>query len=132
MKILEKNDEFIISGVSGVKSEQAFDPNNVKCAILQRNKQIQYFSRKPLLNCESSSERSPYYKQLGLYGMSKKSLKEFSSMKQGILELAEKVELLRWIEGGRKIFAAIIECDSISVDTPQDLVDVIDKVKSIN
>ncbi len=129
MKILEQEDDLIISGVSSVKSEQAFDPNNVKCAILQKSNYIQYFSRKPLLNSDETSNLSSYYKQLGLYGMSKESLKKFTSMKQGTLELAEKVELMRWLEDRNKIYAAIIDCDSISVDTPQDLVDVIEKLK---
>ena len=129
MFLLENDNDLIMSGVIPVKSEQAFDPNNVKCAILKKSNLIQYFSRRPLLNSDNDRKENSYYKQLGLYGMSKKNLISFSDLQQGNLELAEKVELLRWLENGKKILACILDCDSISVDTPQDLVEVLDKIK---
>ena len=48
------------------------------------------------------------------------------------LEKSEKVELLRWIENGYHIKACIINKESISVDTPQDLVNVIEKISLQN
>lgn len=128
MYLLENDIDLIISGVIPVKSEQAFDPNNVKCAILQHKNLIQYFSRKPLLNNEECKDVNQYFKQLGLYGMSRNNLAKFTTYQQGALELAEKVELLRWLENGKRISACTLNCDSISVDTPQDLVAVLEKV----
>ncbi len=121
----------IISGVSYVNSEQAFDPNIVKCALIQKDLSIQYFSRKPLLNFPNGEESNSYVKQLGLYGMTKVTLKEFALLEQGNLEKAEKVELLRWLENGHKVKGCIIDQETISVDTPQDLVDALDAIYSI-
>lgn len=120
----------IITGVSYVNSEQAFDPNIVKCALIKKDLSIQYFSRKPLLNFPNGEETNSYIKQLGLYGMTKETLKEFSLLEQGDLEKAEKVELLRWLENGNKVKGCIIDQKTISVDTPQDLVDALDVIYS--
>ena len=118
----------IISGISYVNSEQAFDPNIVKCALIKKDLTIQYFSRKPLLNFPDEKETLSYIKQLGLYGMTKETLKEFATLAQGDLEKSEKVELLRWLENGNKIKGCIIDQKTISVDTPQDLVDALDVI----
>ena len=116
----------IISGISYVNSEQAFDPNVVKCALLEKDLSIQYLSRKPLLNFPEGVDNLPYLKQRRLYGMTKNTLIRFAALAQGNLEKAEKVELLRWIENGEKIKGCIIDQKTVSVDTPQDLVNVLE------
>lgn len=126
---LETNKNLILNGITPVQSEEAFDPNNVKCAIIEENKKILYFSRKPLLNSDCKKNGNSYFKQLGLYAMSKNNLKRFASLSQSNLEKSERVELLRWIENGNEIKACIINKKSISVDTPQDLVSVIEKIE---
>ena len=130
---LEKDQNLILNGITPVNSEEAFDPNNVKCAIIKKNNKILYFSRKPLLNREDSNLNEPYYfKQLGLYAMSFNTLKKYAALSQSNLEKSEKVELLRWIENGYQIKACIINKESISVDTPHDLVNVIEKISLKN
>ena len=71
-----------------------------------------------------------YIKQLGLYGISKKNLKEFSSLPQGNLEKAENVELLRWIENKKLVTACFVAENTVSVDTPEDLKSVLEILKS--
>ena len=126
---LKVSKNLIINGITPVNSEEAFDPNNVKCAIIEENNKILYFSRKPLLNKDNTKDKKSYFKQLGLYAMTKDNLKKFASLKQGNLERSEKVELLRWIENGNHVKACIINKKSISVDTPQELVNVIKKIE---
>lgn len=126
---LEKNDNKIITGLTSVLSDEAFDPNNVKCAFIEKLHRVQYLSRKPLLNNQMDNGNPVYFKQIGLYAMSTINLKRFSSLKEGILEKSEKVELLRWIENGFELLGCKLNCNSISVDTPIDLVNVIAKLK---
>ena len=127
---LKHSQNEIISGVVPIKSEQAFDPNNVKCSLVQNYSKIQYFSRKPLLN--SIEDKKPsYYKQVGLYGMTTKTLEKFSKLPKGELEKAESVELLRWIENGYTVSSCLIENHTISIDTPADLVEVISLLNAI-
>ena len=127
---LNKNSKEIISGISYINSQEAFDPNIVKCALIKKNLSIQYFSRKPLLNFPDGEEINSYIKQLGLYAMTKETLKEFATLTQGDLEKAERVELLRWLEYGNKIRGCVIDQKTISVDTPQDLVDALEVIYS--
>ena len=57
--------------------------------------------------------------------MTYKTLKEFSNLPKGKIESAEKVEMLRWIENGYTILSCLINKETISVDTPHDLVKVL-------
>ena len=123
--LLLKEEDTIITCVSCIDSKEAFDPTNVKCAIIRRQNRIQYFSRKPLLNSSSSENKEKYYKQIGVYALSKRNLKKFSELSQGELEKAEKVELMRWLENGKSIACCFFKNSSISVDTPQNLVEVL-------
>ena len=126
--LLEKCDNVIINGVTEIKSEEAFDPNNVKCVLINDNQKIQYLSRKPLLNSSEKINDASYFKQLGLYAMSIKNLIKFNNLPKGKLEEAEKVELLRWIENNGELVPCLIKTNAISVDTPNDLVRVIDTI----
>ena len=126
---LKHNKKAILNCVCPIDSSSAFDPNNVKCALVNNKENIQYFSRKALLNSAEETESS-YFKQLGLYGMSKEVLIEFTNLIQGELEKAEKVELMRWLENKGEIKCLIVENKTISVDTPQDLVDAIDFINT--
>ncbi len=127
MKILEKSHNSILNCVCPVDSSEAFDPNNVKCALINKKQNIQYFSRKPLLN-NTEKDQDSFFKQLGLYGMSKKTLFEFNKLPQGNLEKAEKVELMRWLENKKEIKCCVVNNKTISVDTPQDLVELLDYI----
>ena len=126
--LLSDSEDLIINGITSINSEEAFDPNNVKCAIIQEHEKVLYFSRKPLLNKAEQEQGNNYFKQIGLYALSVKNLKKFASLPQSNLEKAEKIEMLRWLEYGYSIKSCLLNCKNISVDTPHDLVEVIDRV----
>ena len=125
------SNDIIINGVTSIGSEEAYDPNNVKCALVNKDKKIQYLSRKALLNKSDLDSGQSYYKQLGLYGMSREALNKFSTLPRGTLEQAEKIELLRWLENNNIILSCLIEQDNISVDTPIDLVNVLRRIEQL-
>ena len=62
-----------------------------------------------------------FYKHIGMYAYRMETLKEICKLKPSRLEKAEGLEQLRWIESGYRIKTAITEEESISIDTPQDL-----------
>jgi 3-deoxy-manno-octulosonate cytidylyltransferase (CMP-KDO synthetase) len=104
---------------------ELLDYNVVKVVFSQENMAM-YFSRNAipflrgldqkewLLNCN-------YYKHIGIYGYRTTVLKRISEMSPGILEKAEKLEQLRWLENGIKITVEVTDYESISIDTPKDL-----------
>ncbi|PIU82824.1 MAG: 3-deoxy-manno-octulosonate cytidylyltransferase [Elusimicrobia bacterium CG06_land_8_20_14_3_00_38_11] len=87
------------------------NPNNVK-VILNKNNFAIYFSRLPLPNS---------LKHIGLYVYKKNFLLKFAQMKQTPLELAEKLEQLRILENGYKIYVVKTKYKTIGVDTKSDL-----------
>ena len=62
-----------------------------------------------------------YYKHIGLYGYTRTALALFHSLPQSPLELAEKLEQLRYLENGVAIHVAETMFDTVGVDTAADL-----------
>ncbi|MBN1384988.1 MAG: 3-deoxy-manno-octulosonate cytidylyltransferase [Elusimicrobia bacterium] len=96
------------------KQKDILNPNNVKVIVDKSNFAV-YFTRYPLL------VQSCQYKHIGLYVFRKDFLLEFSKMKQTPFEIAEKLEQLRILENGYKIYVARTRYKTIGVDTPGDL-----------
>ncbi len=86
-----------------------------------------YFSRHPIpfiRESRSNLEKIRNYdifKHIGVYVYRKEILLRFTETPPTDLELAEKLEQLRFLEKGIKIKVVITEQESISVDTPEDL-----------
>ena len=115
------DDSTILNGVCILDPSKAFDPNNVKVAAGESGR-IVYLSRKAVKSFDSEHGLC-YVKQIGLYGFTKSALDKFSRMAQSPLEKSEKVEMLRWIESGNALLSCSLDCASVSVDTPEDLVE---------
>lgn len=112
-------------------SKELFDPNIVK-VVFSNQKKALYFSRQPipfLRDVEENMwvERWNYYKHIGIYGYRVKPLNEIVKLKTGKLEVAEKLEQLRWLEEGYQISVDTTDFESIAIDTPEDLLKIYNK-----
>jgi 3-deoxy-manno-octulosonate cytidylyltransferase (CMP-KDO synthetase) len=94
------------------------NPNVVK-VVTDRDGNAMYFSRSPLPF--SRGDRRPAYKHIGLYAYRRPFLLTLASLPRAPLEIAESLEQLRALEHGFRIRAVETQCDSIGVDTPEDL-----------
>ena len=101
-------------------AEEISDPNNVK-VVFGDNRIALYFSRSAIPYNRDSQENIKYYKHIGLYVYRYKVLQEFRNLKQSKLEKAEKLEQLRLLENGFRIYVELTENNSIGVDTAEDL-----------
>lgn len=60
-------------------------------------------------------------KHIGIYAYRTDILEGITQLKQGVLEQAESLEQLRWLENGYRIRVGKTKYESLSVDTPEDL-----------
>jgi len=98
----------------------AQDPSCVKVVTDFRGRAL-YFSRQPVPFYRDSSERRIFYKHIGLYAYTRAALSQFHRLPPGRLELAEKLEQLRFLENGIAIVVLETAHDTIGVDTEADL-----------
>ena len=98
---------------------EAGNPNTVK-VVARRDGRALYFSRSPIPFDRDGSGAS-YWKHLGFYAYRKDALEAFSSLPPSPLEIAERLEQLRFLENGIDIRVAESPSDTWSVDTAADL-----------
>lgn len=101
------------------------DPNTPK-VVCQKNGQAIYFSRSVIpylrdVDKDLWTTQHCYYKHLGVYAYRASVLEKITALDFGVLEQAESLEQLRWLENGYKIAAAVTHFETIGIDTPKDL-----------
>lgn len=111
--------------------EDIFNPNSPK-VVLSKDNFALYFSRNAIpfqrgADKENWKQNFPYYKHVGLYAYTRDALFSISKLETSLLERAEQLEQLRWLENGFKIKVAVTEYASYSIDTPQDIKDLISR-----
>ncbi len=105
------------------------NPNAVK-VVFGTDGNALYFSRQPIPFVRDTTpehwlERVEYYHHIGIYAYKAETLRRIHDLAQGRLECAESLEQLRWLENGMRIRVAVTHCErSISIDTPQDLLNL--------
>lgn len=107
-----------------VDDAAARDPNNVKVVTDEKGRAL-YFSRYPIPFDRDGTGGIRYYKHIGIYAYTRAALSLFHRLPQSSLELAEKLEQLRFLENGVPILVAETPHDTVGVDTEADLQRVI-------
>lgn len=103
----------------GLPPEGAGDPNTVK-VVTRADGRALYFSRSAIPFDRDGAGPSRR-KHLGFYAYTREALEAFSRNSPGPLEMAERLEQLRFLENGIDIFVAESPSDTFSVDTAEDL-----------
>ena len=101
------------------------NPNSPK-VVLDKESRAIYFSRSVIpylrgVEREDWLKQHTFYKHIGMYAFRSEVLREITSLPQSPLELAEKLEQLRWLENGYKIGVGISDVETVGIDTPEDL-----------
>lgn len=104
-----------------ISPAEAEDPN-VTCVVRDLAGYALYFSKLPVPNDrDGGSPGRPLYKHLGIYVFRSDFLVEYAALEPTPLERCEKLEQLRILENGERIMVIETDCDSIGVDSPEDL-----------
>ena len=91
------------------------NPNTPKVDWDKATGEAKMFSRKVI------PEGGPYYAHIGLYAYRADVLEQITQLPQSPLEIAERLEQLRWIENGYRIRVGVTDIQTIGIDTPEDL-----------
>lgn len=110
---------------------ELFNPNAVK-VVCDSKGQAMLFSRQaiPYIRGEEQQnwiEKGKFFKHLGIYGYRGSVLKKLAMLPTSELEQLESLEQLRWLWNGFKIQTKITMHEGVSIDTPEDLLKVINK-----
>ena len=108
---LLESDVGLITLCAPMKEEDQADPNTVKCVAT--DSKVHWFCRAPL----------PYgLWHIGMYGYSKKFLREYTYLNVYAEEKKESLEQLRWLQNGYKM--SIITTNEVvhEINTPEDLI----------
>lgn len=105
--------------------EELLNPNKPK-VVTGKNGRALYFSRSviPWLRGVEQDKwllQHNYLAHIGMYGYRKDILQEITQLEPGVLETAESLEQLRWLENGYTIQVATTSWSSMGIDTPEDL-----------
>ncbi len=112
------------------KDDEKTNPGVVKAVVAfidgARIGRALYFSRVAV-----PSGEGPLFHHIGIYAYRRNALERFVNLPRGILEQREKLEQLRALENGLRIYAARVDTCPIGVDTPADL-DIARKFLSVS
>lgn len=106
-------------------TDELFNLGEVK-TVFNKEMEALYFSRQPIPYFRNAAEpdwlqQQDYYKHIGIYAYRTDILEQISKLPVSVLEKAESLEQLRWLENGLKIKLAFTDFESTCIDTKEDL-----------
>lgn len=114
-ELIRRDDTCLATLAKRITDPSRLDNPNVVKVVFDREGNALYFSRQPI----------DHYQHIGIYAYKADTLRTIAAMPMGRLERTERLEQLRWLENGLHIRVAVTEVqDNISIDTPQDLLNI--------
>ena len=125
-----EDDNVQVASLMQILTEEKYiaDPNYVKVAV-DKNMNSLLFSRSPIPYHRDKTVSPIYYEHIGVYAFRKQALLNFSNWQMTPLEVAEKIECLRYLENGVPLKMVITEYMGVEIDTPEDLEKAIQLLK---
>ncbi|MBC7874556.1 MAG: 3-deoxy-manno-octulosonate cytidylyltransferase [Ferruginibacter sp.] len=102
------------------KQVEIEDPNFVKVAVDNKMNSL-FFSRSVIPYPREKDVGAIYYEHIGVYAFRKQALMSFTNWPVSILEAAEKIECLRYLENGVPLRMVVVDYMGVEIDTPEDL-----------
>ena len=127
----KRNPKTIINGYTEIKNKKLFYSGHIPKVVFRKDGRLLYQSRAPIPTT-INKRFVKSWRQVCIYSLPFKSLIAFKSVrKKTPLEKLEDCELLRFLELGYEVKMIKMSDKSISVDTKENLIQVIKKIKKI-
>jgi 3-deoxy-manno-octulosonate cytidylyltransferase (CMP-KDO synthetase) len=115
----------IVTPIYRLNQEKIFDSNLVKVTCRHDGHAL-YFSRQPIpyvrdTPTEQWATSTDFWGHIGIYGYRRAVLEQYHLLPPSPLEVAEKLEQLRFLQAGKSILTFVTNQIPLSVDTAADL-----------
>lgn len=131
---LLSSSEIYMSTVKTLLSADLYNDSGTVKVVVDQDGYALYFSR-ALIPFSRDGHSIPVYEHVGLYVYRKSFLQKITELPEGFLEKVEKLEQLRVLENGYRIYVVETACKNAagkSVDTAKDLAHVESYIKANN
>lgn len=136
IKTLKNPDCHIATAYTHFEDSETLFSNLEAKLVTDKQGKILYFSRSVIpyqRNTPAHTEwlsKYEYKKHIGIYGFKRNVLLETAGIPPSLLEQAESLEQLRWLENGYQIYGFYTPYDAFGVDTPADIEKILEKLNS--
>ena len=124
----------IINGYCSISTDE--NPNNVNIpkVIFTEDNSLIYMSRQAIPGYKDEIQApSQYYKQVCIYAFTADELKSYADFgRKSTLEASEDIEIIRFLEWGKKIRMVKTSPGSLAVDTQEDVAKVEQGLKNLH
>jgi 3-deoxy-manno-octulosonate cytidylyltransferase (CMP-KDO synthetase) len=126
VQVFENDQIQIATPVCKIDNDGEYHNPNVVKVVRDAEGFALYFSRSQIPFFRDWKEQKSNgggicYKHIGIYAYRKECLAQLTRLNESTLEKAEKLEQLRFLEHGYRIYTVLTDYNSISVDTEDDL-----------
>ncbi|WP_059041770.1 3-deoxy-manno-octulosonate cytidylyltransferase [Paenibacillus rubinfantis] len=112
-------DIYVTNMMTKIKRDYEIIDNTVPKVVVNSTGKGIYLSRLPIPY--PKGDVTNYYKQVCVYGFTPKALEFYCDTPRGVVEKAEDIEILRFIENGHSVQFIETLHDTVAVDTKTDL-----------
>ena len=129
IRTVKKNTGEVINGYASIDKNDHYRSLSIPKVVFRPDGRLLYMSRSSIPG-NKNNEYSMAWRQICIYGFPKDSLMEFSNQNnKTVLENEEDIEILRFLELGYEVRMVELSKSSISVDTLNDVDEVLKKIK---
>ena len=112
-----------------ISKQEEFSNSNVVKVEFDAEQKALNFSRKPIPEVKDQPQdqwlkHGDFFKHIGLYGFHRETLLKITALAPSAREKAESLEQLRWLENNYSIAVGLTDKETISIDSPEDLLKV--------
>jgi 3-deoxy-manno-octulosonate cytidylyltransferase (CMP-KDO synthetase) len=129
LRLFDEEEVQVASLMDVIADEVSLNDPNVVKVVVDNSMNSLLFSRSVIPFPRSPLERITHYRHIGVYGFRKAALLQFTLWPLGLLEEAEKIECLRFLEHGIPLRMALTEPMGVDINTPADLQKAIRSLK---
>lgn len=121
-----QSDAELVTPVYRISLAEDIQDDGVAKVVRDKNGHALYFSRSPIPHVRNTPvaqwpEALPYWGHYGIYGYRRDLLENLDRLDDSYLEKGERLEQLKFLQNGLKIFTFETPHRQLAVDTPEDL-----------